>query len=247
MIIFPAIDLKDGQCVRLVQGRAEDKTVYSKHPPEMALSFQTQGAEWLHIVDLDGAFTGSPCNTTIIKAIAAEINIPFQVGGGLRRKEDVLEILNAGARRVIIGTRAVNSPQFMRELIEEFGPERVILGLDARDGMVAVEGWLETSSLTAIDFARQMRDLGVKTAVYTDISRDGVLQGPNITAIENMARESGLNIIASGGVSTPENIRDLKALEPSGVVGAIIGKALYEGKISLSAALSAAEERFDTD
>jgi len=244
MIIFPAIDLKDGQCVRLVQGRAEDKTVYSKHPPEMARSFQTQGAGWLHIVDLDGAFTGRPCNTEVIKAIASEIDIPFQVGGGLRRREDVLEILDAGARRVIIGTRAVNSPEFMQGLIEEFGAEQVILGLDARDGMVAVEGWVEKSNLTALEFARQMRDLGVKTAVYTDISRDGVLQGPNIEAIEHMARESGLNIIASGGVSSPDNIRDLKSLERQGVVGAIIGKALYEGKITLSEALSAAGERF---
>ncbi|NLX01869.1 MAG: 1-(5-phosphoribosyl)-5-[(5-phosphoribosylamino)methylideneamino]imidazole-4-carboxamide isomerase [Syntrophomonadaceae bacterium] len=237
MIIFPAIDLKDGQCVRLVQGRAEDKTVYSDNPARVAIDFEEQGAQWLHVVDLDGAFSGKPRNTEVIKQIAAGIKIPFQVGGGLRRLEDVETILNAGARRVIIGSKAVSSPEFIKNLINNFGSEHIILGLDARDGMVAIEGWVETSSLSAIDFGQQMKSLGVKTAVFTDVSRDGLLQGPNLASIENMARNTGLQIIASGGVTSQEDVRNLKAMEGLGVCGAIIGKAIYDGRITLVQAL----------
>ncbi len=164
------------------------------------------------------------------------------MGGGLRRREDVQELLKAGARRVIIGTKAVNSPDFVKALLGEFGSEQIILGLDARDGMVAVEGWVSTSNLTALEFADTMKQLGITTAIYTDISRDGLLQGPNLKAIEDMARQSGLNIIASGGVSSRENIIALKAMAAFGVTGAIMGKALYDGKITLSEALQAAEE-----
>jgi phosphoribosylformimino-5-aminoimidazole carboxamide ribotide isomerase len=240
MIIFPAIDLKEGQCVRLVQGRREDKTVYSNSPGEMARSFEQQGAQYLHVVDLDGAFEGEPRNLQAIAEIAAAIKIPFQVGGGLRTRADVARLLELGASRVIIGTRAVHNPLFMQELLEEYGPERILLGIDAHDGMVAMEGWLEKSTLDAFKFGQTMGHLGVKTAVYTDIARDGLLQGPNLPAIEQMVRSSGLNIIASGGVSTVENITALKELEPQGLVGAIVGKALYEGKISLAVALAAA-------
>lgn len=240
MIIFPAIDLKEGQCVRLVQGRREDKTVYSNSPGEMARSFEQQGAQYLHVVDLDGAFEGEPRNLQAIAEIAAAIKIPFQVGGGLRTRADVARLLELGASRVIIGTRAVHNPLFMQELLEEYGPERILLGIDAHDGMVAMEGWLEKSTLDAFKFGQTMGHLGVKTAVYTDIARDGLLQGPNLPAIEQMVRSSGLNIIASGGVSTVENITALKELEPQGLVGAIVGKALYEGKISLADALAAA-------
>lgn len=240
MIIFPAIDLKEGQCVRLVQGRREDKTVYSNSPGEMARSFEQQGAQYLHVVDLDGAFEGEPRNLQAIAEIAAAIKIPFQVGGGLRTRADVARLLELGASRVIIGTRAVHNPLFMQELLEEYGSERILLGIDAHDGMVAMEGWLEKSTLDAFKFGQTMGHLGVKTAVYTDIARDGLLQGPNLPAIEQMVRSSGLNIIASGGVSTVENITALKELEPQGLVGAIVGKALYEGKISLAVALAAA-------
>ncbi len=240
MIIFPAIDLKEGQCVRLVQGRREDKTVYSNSPGEMARSFEQQGAQYLHVVDLDGAFEGEPRNLKAIAEIAAAIKIPFQVGGGLRTRADVARLLELGASRVIIGTRAVHNPLFMQELLEEYGSERILLGIDAHDGMVAMEGWLEKSTLDAFKFGQTMGHLGVKTAVYTDIARDGLLQGPNLPAIEQMVRSSGLNIIASGGVSTAENITALKELEPLGLVGAIVGKALYEGKISLAVALAAA-------
>lgn len=239
MIIFPAIDLKDGQCVRLVQGVLENKTVYSDTPGEAARSFQAKGAEWLHVVDLDGAFTGSPHNSDAIKAIASAINIPFEVGGGLRTREDVKRVLELGASRVIIGTRALNR-DFISQLLDEFGSDRVILGLDAKDGMVAVQGWVQKCKLTALEFAGQMKTLGLETAVFTDVLRDGLLQGPNLDSTEEMARLSGLQIIASGGVSSVENIRALKAMEPAGVCGAIIGKALYDGKITLEQALTAA-------
>ena len=237
MIIFPAIDLKDGQCVRLVQGRAEDKTVYSHRPPDVARAFQEQGASWLHIVDLDGAFTGSPRNAEAIAAIAAQLTIPFQVGGGLRSSEDVARIFSLGASRVIIGTRAVSSPEFMSELLDRYGPDRIVLGQDARDGLVAVEGWVNRSTLPALDFGRQMKGLGVARAVFTDVARDGLMTGPNLASIEQMTRESGLKIIASGGVSSREDVQALTAMESLGVEGAIIGKALYEGRLTLKEAL----------
>ncbi len=240
MIIFPAIDLKDGQCVRLIQGRKEDKTVYSNSPGEVARSFEKQGAGYLHVVDLDGAFEGGPRNLKAITEIALAVNIPFQVGGGLRTRADVERLLTLGASRVIIGTRAVHNPVFMEELLKEYGPEKIVLGLDAHNGMVASEGWVEKSDRDAFEYGKAMRKLGVKTAIYTDISRDGLLQGPNLAAIEKMARDSKLKIIASGGVSTVENITALKKLEHLGVTGAIIGKALYEAKISLPDALQAA-------
>ena len=240
MIIYPAIDLKDGQCVRLVQGRKEDKTVYSDSPASQARAFEAQGAEYLHIVDLDGAFEGGPRNLQAIQAIAAAVKIPFQVGGGLRTRADVERLLAIGASRVIIGTRAVKSPGFMEELLGCFGPDKIVVGIDARDGMVAVEGWVEKSSLRAIDFGLTMRQSGIEKAVFTDVSRDGLLEGPNLASIEEMTRHSGLKIIASGGVSSVENIIALKEMESLGVSGAIIGKALYEGKISLGAALAAA-------
>lgn len=240
MNIYPAIDLKDGQCVRLVQGRADQKTVYSNTPADVALGFEAAGAAFLHIVDLDGAFQGKPHNHQVIQDIAAAIHIPFQVGGGLRTVEDVENALVLGAARVIIGTRAVSSPAFVADLLTRYGSDRIILGLDARDGMVAVEGWVTVGSTTAVDFGIQMKQMGIKTAIYTDISRDGLLDGPNLAAIENMAMKTGLQIIASGGVTTIDNIVALKALESRGVAGAIIGKALYDGKLDLAAALAAA-------
>ncbi|MGI6434396.1 MAG: 1-(5-phosphoribosyl)-5-[(5-phosphoribosylamino)methylideneamino]imidazole-4-carboxamide isomerase [Syntrophomonadaceae bacterium] len=242
MMIYPAIDLKDGQCVRLVEGRADQKTVYSSQPAQVALDFQATGARYLHIVDLDGAFRGIPQNGAAIQAIAAAIDIPFQVGGGLRSLEDVKRTLALGAERVIIGTRAVTSPDFVKELLASFGPDQILLGLDARDGKVAVQGWVEVSSLEAVEFGRYMYSLGIRTAVYTDISRDGRLSGPNIEAVKTMLEKTGLRIIASGGVTTLDNIRELKALEPAGIDGAIVGKALYDGKMDLSKALALAAE-----
>ena len=237
MIIFPAIDIKDGQCVRLVQGKAEEKTVYSHDPSKMAALFQQQGAEYLHIVDLDGAFTGRPINTEVINGIAEAVNIPFQIGGGLRSLENVKDALNAGAQRVIIGTKAVRSPDFMKALLDDFGPERIILGIDAKEGLVATEGWVETVAYTALDFAVNMKKLGVETVVFTDIYRDGVLRGPNLNAIDRMAKISEMQVIASGGISSLEDIAALKAMENEGVIGAVIGKALYDGKFDLAQAI----------
>lgn len=239
MIIYPAIDLREGHCVRLIQGRKEKQTIYSDRPEQVAAGFERQGAEYLHIVDLDGAFAGSPQNIEAIAAIAKTIRIPFQVGGGLRSPADVQKLLDLGADRVIIGTRAVQNPDFAADLLQQFGPERIVLGLDARDGMVAVEGWLEKSSLTALDFGRQMKELGMRIAIYTDVSRDGLLQGPNFSGTQRLAQQTGLQIIASGGVSSLDDIHRLSALETDGVVGAIIGKALYEGRIELSQAIAA--------
>ncbi|HWP96719.1 MAG TPA: 1-(5-phosphoribosyl)-5-[(5-phosphoribosylamino)methylideneamino]imidazole-4-carboxamide isomerase [Syntrophomonadaceae bacterium] len=240
MIIYPAIDLKDGQCVRLVQGRAEDQTVYSREPAEVARRFEEEGAAYLHVVDLDGAFGGKPANLPAIRAIAAALRIPFQVGGGLRDRESVLTLLECGASRVIIGTRAATEPEFLEDLLAEFGADKIVLGIDAREGMVATRGWVETSSLTALNFGQDMKKLGVQQAICTDVSRDGLLQGPNLQFIREMAEGTGLQIIASGGVSTLENIKKLRALESLGVNGAIVGKALYEGKMDLAEALMTA-------
>ncbi|HHT49561.1 MAG TPA: 1-(5-phosphoribosyl)-5-[(5-phosphoribosylamino)methylideneamino]imidazole-4-carboxamide isomerase [Firmicutes bacterium] len=238
MIIFPAIDLKDGHCVRLVQGRSDQKTVYSAQPEEVAKRFVEDGAAWLHVVDLDGAFTGSTQNLKSIEKIAQAVKIPFQVGGGLRSREQVKRILGVGAARVIIGTKAVSNPVFIEELLGEFGPEKIVLGIDAREGLVAVEGWVSTAPVSAEDFGVQMRNCGITTAVFTDISRDGLLAGPNIAATKNMALKTGLKIIASGGVSSLANIKELLALEEIGVAGIIIGKALYDGKLRLADVLA---------
>jgi len=243
MTIYPAIDLKDGHCVRLVQGKLTNQTVYSSAPADVARRFQQQGARWLHIVDLAGAFTGTPANLKAIEAIADAVTIPFQVGGGLRRISDVEQMLQAGASRVIIGTRAVEGPDFIKQLLDEFGNERIVLGLDARDGKVAVQGWVETVEMTAIELGKQMQQLGIKTAVYTDVSRDGLLSGPNLEAIRQVAINTGLSIIASGGISSVEHINALRDMEADGVVGAIIGKALYEGKLTMAQALAAAKTK----
>jgi phosphoribosylformimino-5-aminoimidazole carboxamide ribotide isomerase len=236
MIIFPAIDLRGGNCVRLVQGRKEEMTVYSSDPARMARFFADQGASWLHVVDLDGAFEGLPKNIECLKAITREVDIPVQFGGGLRTLDAVESALEAGASRVVIGTRALEDPDFMLFLLNELGPAKVALGIDARDGMVATSGWQETSKTDAVSLSQTMARMGAEVAVYTDISRDGLLQGPNFEETEKMVRESGMRIVAAGGVTTLEDIRRLAAL---GVEGAIIGKALYEGKIDLAEVLAA--------
>ena len=242
MILFPAIDLKNGKCVRLVEGRKDQETIYSDFPEQIAQSLAEQGAEFLHIVDLDGAFTGAPQNREAIQKIAQAINLPFQVGGGIRSLEIAGEYLALGAARVIIGTKAVQTPEFIVELITAFGPERVVLGIDVREGQVAIEGWVEKTEYTPISFGQEMYRLGVRMAVYTDVSKDGKLQGPNLEATTLMAQQTGLKIIASGGVSKVEDIQALKHLEAEGVIGAIIGKALYDGKLAFPQALAAAAE-----
>ena len=234
MQLYPAIDMKGGKCVRLTQGLFDNVKVYSDTPADMAKLWVSQGATFLHIVDLDGALAGHSVNEAAIRAIVNSVNVPIQLGGGIRSAEAVRNMLDLGITRCIIGTRAVQQPEFIRELIEEFGAERIVVGVDAKDGLVAVEGWEKVSSLTAVELCMQMKAYGVQHIVYTDISKDGTLMGPNVTYTKMLTDQTGLDVIASGGMSCME---DLAALHEHGIHGAIIGKALYEKKIDLSEAL----------
>ena len=232
MIILPAIDLMHGKVVRLQQGRFDAVTVYSEEPVNVAKEWEKQGAEWLHLVDLDGAFSGEPRNLKIIQAITQAVSIPCELGGGLRRKEDILTAFESGIARVAIGSKAVDSLQFVKELVAEFGGEKIAVGIDAKNGQVAINGWQETTSQKAEDFAQTILKTGVEMIIYTDIATDGMLQGPNLTAMRAMAAIAPNRLIASGGVSRQEDIKNLAAIP--GVYGAIVGKALYEKKITLS-------------
>ena len=236
MILFPAIDLKDGQCVRLRLGDMDAATVFNDDPAAQARAFEAQGFTYLHIVDLNGAFEGKPVNAAAVEAILAAIRMPAQLGGGIRDIATVEGWLARGIRRVILGTAAVRDPAFVRDACKRF-PGRVAVGIDAKGGKVAVQGWAETSELTAVELARRFEDAGVAAIIYTDIDRDGAMQGPNIEATEALARAVTIPVIASGGVS---RMADLIALRDTGVIaGAISGRALYDGAIDLSAALKA--------
>jgi phosphoribosylformimino-5-aminoimidazole carboxamide ribotide isomerase len=237
MIIYPAIDVKDGKCVRLVQGQFNAVTVYSDDPVEMALKWEKLGAQYLHVIDLDGARCGEPQNIAVISEMAVKLGIPVQVGGGIRTIETMEIVLCKGIERIILGTSAVKDPKLVKHALQNF-ENNVVIGIDARDGMVAIEGWAKTSNFTAVGFAKKMEELGAKTIIYTDISRDGMLTGPNFKAMEEMVKEVGVDIIASGGISS---IDDIKRLKDIGVAGAIIGKALYTGDIDLVEALEAAK------
>ncbi len=239
MKLFPAIDIKNGQCVRLRQGNFQDVLVYSDVPLKIAKQWEAAGASFIHIVDLDGALVGHSVNDEVIKSIVAEVKIPIQVGGGIRTIKDIENKLNLGVERVIIGTKAVKDPAFIKEVVTAFGAERIVIGIDAKDGMVAIEGWEKVSNYQATALALEMKQYGVQTIVYTDISKDGMLQGPNITHTREMIQISGLNIIASGGVSS---MKDLEMLEEIKAYGAIVGKALYENRIDLRQAVSLYEK-----
>lgn len=234
MQLYPAIDMKNGQCVRLRQGAFKDITIYSDAPEKVAAHWQEKGASFLHLVDLDGALAGYSVNEEVIRRIADTVSIPIEIGGGIRSKEAVERMLDLGVRRVIIGTKATEHPEFLRDMVRTFGEEAIVAGVDAKDGMVAVEGWEKVSSLTASDLCLTMKEYGVRHIVYTDISRDGMLSGPNVEATRKLTEETGLDIIASGGVSCME---DLKCLHEAGIRGAIIGKALYENRIDLAEAV----------
>ena len=234
MQLYPAIDMKNGQCVRLRQGAFKDITIYSDAPEKVAAHWQERGASFLHLVDLDGALAGYSVNEEVIRRIADTVSIPIEIGGGIRSKEAVERMLDLGVRRVIIGTKAAEHPEFLRDMVRTFGEEAIVAGVDAKDGMVAVEGWEKVSSLTASDLCLTMKEYGVRHIVYTDISRDGMLSGPNVEATRKLTEETGLDIIASGGVSCME---DLKCLHEAGIRGAIIGKALYESRIDLAEAV----------
>ena len=238
MILIPAIDLKQGQCVRLRQGRMEESTVFSDDPVAMAGQWIEHGAKRLHIVDLDGAFQGEPVNADVIENISAAYpDLPIQIGGGIRTIETVEAYLAAGVKYVIIGTQAVKKPEFVTELCVEF-PGHVIVGIDAKNGMVAVQGWAEPSDHSAEHLAQKFEDQGVSAIVYTDISRDGMMQGVNVEATRLLAESVSIPVIASGGVTNIEDIKKLNQIKSSGIEGVIIGRALYEGTIDLTEAQS---------
>ena len=238
MIIYPAIDIIDGKCVRLQQGSYSDVTIFGDSPVEMAKKWQSQGAGYLHVVDLDGARSGNSENAEIIKQIACNLSIPVQLGGGIRSLATIEKILSNGVSRVILGTSAVNDQEMLKAAIKEY-KDKIAVGIDAKDGKVAIHGWEKTSDFTAIDFARRVEDLGVKTIIYTDISRDGMLKGPNLVAMNDMAKSVGIEVIASGGVSCLRDILDLKS---TGVRGVIVGKALYTGNMDLAEAINSLKE-----
>jgi len=240
MLIIPAIDLREGKCVRLVEGRLDQETVYSDEPAAMAALWQEQGARMLHVVDLDGAFSGSPKNIEVIKEILAAVDIPIQVGGGIRSMGTVESLLELGAARVILGTAAILKPELVSEACARYG-ERVLVGIDGRNGRVAIEGWGLIAGKGTVELALEMKELGIQRVVFTDVRRDGTLKGPNLEATGELARAIGLKVIASGGVSTTGDLRSLKAMEHLGVDSVIMGKALYSGAVSLKEALAIAE------
>lgn len=239
MLLIPAIDLKGGQCVRLRQGRMDDVTVFSDDPVAVARRWADEGAERIHIVDLDGAVKGQPINIDSVERIAAAVDVPIQVGGGIRDEETVQRYLNAGVQYVIIGTKAINAPHFLHDLCLEF-PRHIIVSLDAKDGRVALNGWSKLTGHDVIETALHCERDGVEAIIYTDITRDGMMQGFNVESTRALARALRTPVLASGGVSSLDDIHRLKELEGDGVAGAIIGRALYQGSLSLKEALKIA-------
>jgi len=236
VILFPAIDLKDGQCVRLVRGDMAQATIFSLDPPAQARAFEEQGFEYLHVVDLDGAFAGKPMNGRAVDEILAAIDIPLQLGGGIRDMRTIEAWLNKGVSRVIIGTAAVRDPDLVREAAR-LHPGRIAVGIDARDGLVAVEGWARVSQMSAADLGRRFEDAGVSAIIYTDIARDGVLKGLNIEATLGLADILSIPVIASGGLASIDDVRRLLQPDCSRLAGAITGRALYDGRLNPAEAL----------
>jgi phosphoribosylformimino-5-aminoimidazole carboxamide ribotide isomerase len=233
MIIYPAIDIKSGKCVRLSQGEFDKETVFSNNPIQIANQWMKMGAKFLHLVDLDGAKVGDTVNKDIIIEIAHKINIPIQVGGGIRDIETIEKYLNNGVNRVILGTAALNNRNFLKQAIETY-EKRIVVGIDAKNGKVAINGWINKSNIDAVSFAKEVEQMGAHTIIYTDISKDGMLEGPNLDAMKEMVGSISIDVIASGGVCSLEDIRELKK---TGVKGVIVGKALYTGYLDLEEAL----------
>jgi phosphoribosylformimino-5-aminoimidazole carboxamide ribotide isomerase len=241
MLIIPAIDIRGGNCVMLKQGKIEDETVYSKDPAFMAKLWQAKGAQRLHVVDLDGAFNGVPQNLEIIRKIRSQVDIPIEVGGGIRSLKSIDALFDSGINHVIIGTLAVYNPDILRQALEKYGT-RIVAAVDARDNHVAIGGWKDTTQIDAIELAQKLKGMGIDELIYTDIAKDGMMAGPNIPAIRAMAKTTGMKVIASGGVSRVQDISDLKSFEQEGIFGAIIGKALYTDDIKIEDALKIAEK-----
>lgn len=238
--VYPAIDLRGGKCVRLRQGDYDRESVYGDDPVEMAKRWEREGAEWLHLVDLDGARTGDPVNLSIIEETVRAIDIPIQVGGGIRSRERIDHLLDVGVERVILGSAAIEDVSLVRQALAEYG-DRIVIGIDARDGYVATHGWLETSEVKAEELAQQFVKAGAELFIFTDISRDGMLSGPNIEAIRHLASVGGGRVIASGGVGRLEDVTRLAACASDGIAGVIVGRALYTGDVILREALQAVE------
>lgn len=241
MIIFPAIDIRGGKCVRLLKGDFAKETVFSDKPEDMAKKWQAQGAAFLHLVDLDGALKGKSQNLATVEKILAAVDIPVELGGGIRTMENIDEVLKLGVRRVILGSVAVRSPELVREACAKYG-DRIVVGIDAKDGIVAVDGWGVSGNVEATALAKEMKKVGVKTIIYTDISRDGTLAGVNVEATAKLARESGVNIVASGGVKSIDDIKALKPYEKDGIEGVIVGKSIYMGTLDLAEAIAIASK-----
>lgn len=236
MIIFPAIDIRDGKCVRLFKGDFNQETVFSDKPEEMAEKWQAEGAEFLHLVDLDGALAGKSQNLATVKKIIAAVNIPVELGGGIRTMENIDKVLALGVKRVILGSVAVKNPDLVKEACAKYG-ERIVVGIDAKDGIVAVDGWGVSGNVDVITLAKEMAKAGVKTIIYTDISRDGTLAGVNVEATAKLARESGINVVASGGVKSTADIKALLPYEKDGIEGVIVGKSIYMKTLDLAEAI----------
>ncbi|MFQ5443895.1 MAG: 1-(5-phosphoribosyl)-5-[(5-phosphoribosylamino)methylideneamino]imidazole-4-carboxamide isomerase [Nitrospinales bacterium] len=241
MKIIPAIDIKGGKCVRLSQGKADQETIYSDHPVAMAQHWDEEGANLIHVVDLDGAFGGQPANYNLVKDIINSSSVSIQVGGGIRSMQAIDNYIDLGASRVILGTIAQKDPKFVEQACKKY-PEKIIVGIDARDGYVAIKGWVEVSNQKATDLAKNLESLGVAGFIFTDISRDGMMQGPNLESIRAFSESTEKPVIASGGVSRLEDITNLLALKPCGVSGIIVGKALYDKTVEYREAVKLAEQ-----
>ncbi|WP_425063891.1 1-(5-phosphoribosyl)-5-[(5-phosphoribosylamino)methylideneamino]imidazole-4-carboxamide isomerase [Pyruvatibacter mobilis] len=241
MILFPAIDLKDGQCVRLVQGDMDRATVFSDTPAEQAKVFESQGFEWLHLVDLNGAFEGKPVNGDAVEAILKTVSLPAQLGGGIRSMQQIEAWLDKGIARVILGTAALRDPQLVIDACKTW-PGKIAVGVDAKDGYVAVEGWAEVSDIQALDLAKRFEDAGVAALIYTDISRDGAMQGMNVAGTAELANSVGIPVIASGGVTNLDDLHALKAANAPGIIGVISGRAIYDGRLDPAEALAVLKE-----
>jgi len=241
MQIYPAVDIKNGKCVRLKQGRMNEETVFSSNPVEMAQKWAEYGIQLLHVVDLDGAFQKQPQNSQIIQEMISSIKIPIQVGGGIRTLSNIQMYLDMGVHRVVLGTEAIRNPKQVADYCNQF-PEQIVIGIDAKNGMVAVEGWTETTSISAIDLAKQFENTGVAAINFTDILRDGMQTGPNIQATRDLAESTSIPVVASGGVSNIKDIENLLNVASYGIFGVICGRSLYEGTLELSEALALIEQ-----